>query len=216
MLEVFLWRHLSLPLGRPLDHGSFASFQTLEEHPGAWTAEERKEWTKPFRILRQALAACPVPIEEPTEEELRELCSRIESNVFGVIDSENRVIAQGVYLAAAMFNHSCTPNCIVEEGTAEVLQVSTAGPVAAGEELCISYIGNAPLAARRKALQKQYHFLCACTRCEIEKAEGSAKVSYRGGGPPTQRTNAEKKARRLEREAQKQKDKKAIATRPAE
>ena len=133
MLEIIVWRHLEgKGENRSVSHGDCSAFDLLEEHPEAWTPEECKEWEKPFRLLRTAIAACPLKIEEPTELELRQMCGRIEANVFGVIDDENRVVAQGIYLPAAMFNHSCTANCIVEEGTADVLRIRTATPVAAG------------------------------------------------------------------------------------
>jgi len=76
--------------------------------------------------------------------------------------------------------------------------------VKAGDELNITYIdNNLPRAARIKVLSKQYHFTCGCERCDLEKENGSGKISYRGGGPPTKRTNAEKKARRAERNGKK-------------
>ena len=205
MLELFAWRAIEKE-GRLEAHGAVhgldADFGALEEHPEAWTEEEIKEWVKPFSLLRRALAACPwMEGAEPSELALRQMLSRIDSNCFGVIDQEMRVVSQGVYVHAAMFNHSCDPNCRVLEGNADTLTMVTKRAVAEGEELCISYINpEMPLAKRQSTLSKQYRFICGCNRCEHETKHGSAKVSYKGkGGPPTKRTNAEKKARRAEK-----------------
>jgi hypothetical protein len=77
------------------------------------------------------------------------------------------------------------------------------------DELTISYIETQqPLAARQKLLRKQYHFVCACTRCEAEAAGGAGalKLSYHSGGgarkaPASKRERRERREERAERTA---------------
>ena len=68
------------------------------------------------------------------------------------------LLGRGVYLDAALFNHSCAPNCSVSAG-AWSLEMVVDEAVSAGDELTISYIETQqPLAARQKALR-------SCARC---------------------------------------------------
>ena len=99
------------------------------------------------------------------------------------------------------------------------LQIKTLEPVPAGGELCISYIDtNAPCAARRAKLRKQYNFDCGCARCTVELATAAStktstdpplRLSYsaaqgqRGGAVP-KRTKKELRERREARQRQQQ------------
>jgi len=48
----------------------------------------------------------------PTAASLQLLVSRIDSNCFGCFSNDSGPpFARGVFLEAAMFNHSCSPNC---------------------------------------------------------------------------------------------------------
>ena len=122
--------------------------------------------------------------------------------------SEGPLVAQGCYLAAAVFNHSCAPNCsaLCSVGPdARTMRVVLDEAVAAGSELCIAYTDtNAPLAARRSKLLQGHCFECACPRCREEGAIGSTKVSYAAS---SQRGAARSRARRVElREEQRARD----------
>jgi SET and MYND domain-containing protein len=168
-------------------------FERLQWHP--WAAvrpeKERVDWTKACAVFSGAVAACgwcgwsaAAGGAAPTERRLHEMLSRIDSNCFGCYSADGRLVGHGVYPAAALFNHSCEPNCVVGLGGLAGLEVSTAEPVAAGTDLCISYIDtNAPLAARRRRLAAQYNFDCRCPRCEDEAgapAWDRARISYQG------------------------------------
>ena len=43
------------------------------------------------------------------------MLSRIDTNVFGCFADKSHLFAQGIYIDAAMFNHSCDPNCYVQK-----------------------------------------------------------------------------------------------------
>lgn len=206
------------------------SFAALQHHPASYdTPKEASDWAHCCASFRSVLEACswcpwrkavgggderpPPPRPPPSDAELHALTSRIDSNCFGIFRPDTGdatpprtqrgrdidLLGRGVYLQAALFNHSCAPNCSVSAG-ARTLEVVLDEDVAAGEELCISYIDTQqPRAARQKALRAHYHFTCVCARCAAEGGPGgSAKLSYSsGGGPPKpQRSKRERRERR--------------------
>lgn len=88
-------------------------------------------------------------------------------------DAEELPPFMGVGLArlVALMNHSCEPSCEVDFGEDAVAVVTALRPVAAGEELTISYINEErPLAERQAALRADYRFACSCPRCCTEAA----------------------------------------------
>ena len=69
----------------------------------------------------------------------------------------------------SLANHDCTPNAVqVPDGRFCHLAAKTS--IAAGEEICISYISEAellqPTAARQKELMTIYRFKCECDKCK--------------------------------------------------
>ena len=93
-------------------------------------------------------------------DKLEQMLSRIETNVHA------QLFGHSLYPSAAMFNHSCNPNCKLEGDQVAQLLVTTARPISPGTELTVSYIAlDQPVAARRKALRRQYSFDCNCERC---------------------------------------------------
>jgi len=97
-------------------------------------------------------------------------------NAFAITDSasihdnndDKRQIALAVYPAASLFNHSCTPNCIVSFDGPRIF-VRTTEAVSARSPLLISYGPTATRtpdrSARQKLLQLQYCFTCGCPSC---------------------------------------------------
>ena len=176
---------------------------------------EACEWC-PWRVDGADSDSCHrlPPHDPPSDAELHALASRIDSNCFGIfreghgdgaprLASNGRnvdLLGRGVYLDAALFNHSCAPNCSVTSG-ARRLSVVCEATVAAGTELTIAYVDTEqPLATRQKHLRMHYHFECACVRCVAEAAPGAtaAKLSYRSGGgarkaPPSKREKRERR-----------------------
>ena len=71
-----------------------------------------------------------------------------------------------IFPLASFFNHSCSPNCEVEYGPADVLRIVTSMPVECGEELTIAYVDESASTARRQhLLDADYHFQCSCLKC---------------------------------------------------
>jgi len=79
------------------------------------------------------------------------------------------------YPSAARINHSCNPNMKIEfPWNSANLTAVTLRPVAAGEELCISYIKHeADVSTRRRQLL-EYGFVCSCERC-LQEDSGSVR-----------------------------------------
>jgi len=85
-----------------------------------------------------------------------------------------------LHVTFSRFNHSCAPNCYVEEfdvteragfGEAEnryysCSRIKAARDIEEGEELCITYIPLLkPREYRVKTLNEKYSFVCDCTAC---------------------------------------------------
>ncbi|EPE08888.1 mynd finger domain-containing protein [Ophiostoma piceae UAMH 11346] len=114
----------------------------------------------------QAAAACKFT-DLQTEEKIKmaiEVMCRIHTNSFDRSDVDTAT--SGLYLdtTLAMVNHSCMPNAVVAF-VGQKAYLRAQAPVAAGDELTISYIDyTKPLAARQEGLVL-YNFACSCQRC---------------------------------------------------
>ncbi len=113
-----------------------------------------------YRAIGQIMLANIAKDSETAYEYFRE-------NSFRVGDDSAHV-----FRFKSLFNHSCAPNCVLENEL-----VTTAKPVEVGEELCISYISGVlhsirtcvmmlPNKFRAKHLEKIFGFVCACDRCQ--------------------------------------------------
>jgi SET domain/MYND finger len=115
------------------------------------------------------------------------LLGRINCNSFGVVSLNG--VADGTLFdpAAAVFNHSCSPNCITvfedrvtPRGAAfKAMSIRTVREVKPGEELTIAYIDVVDgTAIRKEQLKSKYFFECTCVRCEDspENARHDAEV----------------------------------------
>lgn len=81
----------------------------------------------------------------------------------------------GVYLTACRINHSCLPNCHHNwNPDARHETIHAIRPIAAGEEITISYENGRPSAARRAFLSVSFGFDCECTKCSVDKPEREA------------------------------------------
>lgn len=85
-------------------------------------------------------------------------------------------------LQVASINHSCVPNAILLNGC----QLFAARPIAAGEQIFVSYLPPATLLAtpdvreRRRLLKRTWGFECACPRCQVDDAAQAAATSPTG------------------------------------
>ncbi|AEO58286.1 hypothetical protein MYCTH_33039, partial [Thermothelomyces thermophilus ATCC 42464] len=81
------------------------------------------------------------------------------------------VIGYALDMVTAMINHSCAPNAFVTlEGCQ--LRVRSLKPIAAGEEITVSYADpTLPVFNRQKFLKETYFFDCRCKGCENDDRE---------------------------------------------
>eukprot|EP00668_Euglena_longa_P031304 GGOE01040483.1.p1 GENE.GGOE01040483.1~~GGOE01040483.1.p1 ORF type:complete len:240 (+),score=66.20 GGOE01040483.1:29-748(+) len=99
---------------------------------------------------------------------------------------------EGLFPDAALFNHSCAPNCTyaVDWDADSAFTIRTTRAVARGEELCLNYLATtgAPYDVRQATLYHGWQFHCDCTLCitEQQRRLGGTKGQPRARGvaPP--------------------------------
>jgi len=112
----------------------------------------------------KAVALGLVP-PEVTAAQVAGLLAAFRANNFGVLDSLLHVVGAACYPTTALLNHSCAPNCVLTYAGNRV-EVRTLCEVAAGTELCHSYVELCqPTAVRQRVLAEGYGFACRCARC---------------------------------------------------
>ena len=112
----------------------------------------------------KAVALGLVP-PEVTAARVAGLLAAFRANNFGVLDSLLHVVGAACYPTTALLNHSCAPNCVLTY-TGNRVEVRTLCEVAAGTELCHSYVELCqPTAVRQRVLAEGYGFACTCARC---------------------------------------------------
>lgn len=116
------------------------------------------------------------------------------ANAIGcVFDEQGAPDARAVSAIAplfAMLNHDCAANCIAHGewtagsggvGGSVTVRVSSLRPIAAGEELCISYVGrNQQRKERQSRLLAQYGFSCSCARCSAGLDDSASETTGEG------------------------------------
>lgn len=74
--------------------------------------------------------------------------------------------AAGVFILQACCNHSCNPNCCIENETDATIQLKTIRNISEGEELTIAYVRvDLPTEERKRLLKEGYDFVCECEVC---------------------------------------------------
>jgi hypothetical protein len=137
-----------IPDGVAVPAGDFAArgFLELCDNLDKQT-EEFKDWSAEFAGLFAQHVDLPAGV---TAAELAVLLAKIRANALGFPFSADGAVTLGwcLHSVAAAFNHSCRPNvCIVGDRESGALLARTISSVAAGAELCISYLDlvDAPL-----------------------------------------------------------------------
>lgn len=139
-------------------------------------------------------------LKTSTIDLLATMLVQFRCNNFGITDELLQCVGAGVYPMGALLNHSCTPNCVLRfnlvPGQDVALQVVAVEPIAAGEELCHSYVDLVlHTSTRRHRLYSTYGFTCTCERCDgcLEVNEQYVDGKYR----PEKTSNSDYIARRL-------------------
>eukprot|EP00667_Euglena_gracilis_P015028 EG_transcript_15608 len=120
------------------------------------------------------------------------LLLRAECNSFSFWSSDGNYeqLGLGVFLDAALYNHDCLPN-VAKVVAGRRLRFVALRPIAAGAEVCISYVPvDEDRRSRQQILTRHFHFTCQCGRCtsELDGVEDSnmasmlEKLAHRGCG----------------------------------
>lgn len=111
---------------------------------------------------------------------LTSILSTLGANAIGITEPvELTDIGIALFDRVSLLNHSCDPNAVVLfDGTAAIVRALR--PLAAGEEITISYIDRATdRHERQRSLLSQYFFTCACARCAGSAANDVFDVALR-------------------------------------
>lgn len=85
-------------------------------------------------------------------------------------DADRDGASSGIWVRAAYINHSCVANT-EKEFIGDLLVARASRPIAAGEEIFISYDLSSDYNARQKALKLTWGFECDCALCAVEKTD---------------------------------------------
>ncbi|XP_076834812.1 histone-lysine N-methyltransferase SMYD3 [Brachyhypopomus gauderio] len=103
--------------------------------------------------------------------DLMGLLARVTCNCFSISDGELQDIGVGIYPSMSLLNHDCQPNCVMVF-VGKKLHLRAIRNIQPCEELTISYTDIlAPREERQTLLERQYHFLCQCQRCNREDGD---------------------------------------------
>ncbi|GFT96757.1 histone-lysine N-methyltransferase SMYD3 [Nephila pilipes] len=108
------------------------------------------------------------PANVPDPEEFAETFGRMRVNGFSIADdNDSEVVGCGVYLGAAVFDHSCEPNAeVVFDGVTLYVRANQDIPQRDINHVFVSYISQLQLSHnRQRTLKELYYFRCQCIRC---------------------------------------------------
>lgn len=119
-------------------------------------------------LLKRNVANLP---SEEQMELMRRTCAVLNTNSFEVVaipsrDKDCTISLRGLYAIGALQNHCCVPNTRHHFDDQQRLYVSAVLPIAAGEEITMSYTDLLwDTSSRRQFLRLTKCFSCNCNRC---------------------------------------------------
>lgn len=98
-------------------------------------------------------------------DEIINLITICKTNGFNILNFYMDTLGIGIYSTASLFNHSCSPNCIVTfKGTQ--LCVTSIKHIESDTEITIPYVDiGIPKIQRQKDLKSHFFFDCDCAKC---------------------------------------------------
>eukprot|EP00903_Cladosiphon_okamuranus_P018822 g17313.t1 len=110
------------------------------------------------------------------------ILGKVSCNVFSIVAGEfgGEEVGCGLYLEAAVANHSCNPNAS-QSFDGKTLSLRCTRPIPRGEEITIAITQiQRPGPIRRESLRTSYFFDCRCERCESPggRAEDARLEAY--------------------------------------
>ncbi|RAL11665.1 S-adenosylmethionine-dependent methyltransferase [Aspergillus homomorphus CBS 101889] len=140
-------------------------FLQLETHIKDIREENPAQWE---RISISSMAIKAYSGTEMKEETISAYGAKLELNSFNLTNALYDRIGLYLHPYAALMNHSCDYNAVVGFDGDELF-VKAIRPIAAGEQIFISYVDTtSPRTLRQRELRERYYFSCRCTKCEAE------------------------------------------------
>jgi len=148
--------------------GKFVSILGLESNYDKLNKDQQDDMGI-FLARFQATKKQKFPVCLANARKLLDLCAKMKNNQFAICDEVlNSEVGSGVYLNAAMLNHSCSPNAFpIFDG--KTLYVKALNKIKAGEEICIAYTDT------KLTFQERQESLFSIYRFKLQKDTG--KVS---------------------------------------
>jgi SET and MYND domain-containing protein 5 len=124
--------------------------------------------------------------EKPMSDSERSSVDELIDTLYSVLEAENESFLNaegaGLYSLQSKINHSCEPNAEIKfPHSNHVLAVTATKPIAAGEEVSISYLSECDLErsrhSRQKTLKENYLFVCECPLCCRQQADDPGVTS---------------------------------------
>ena len=172
---------------------SFAAVQTLQDHGHERPRAQQAQLEAMGRRLSRALQmGAGVSLKAAATSHL---LGALLVNAFGTrsglfgASTSGEADGAGIFVTAAMFNHSCVPCCYADlslrpRDTAEDGGSADNGgsivfvacrPIAQGEAVSISYLDTSePTHVRQRLLRRTKHFVCRCALC-VDADEGGRR-----------------------------------------
>ncbi|XP_050519969.1 histone-lysine N-methyltransferase SMYD3 isoform X2 [Daktulosphaira vitifoliae] len=117
-----------------------------------------------FEVLKNYMGESGLP----NTVELLGIYGRMCINAFNILDNNLNTVGTGIYLAASVLNHSCTPNATAtfDGTTLRIRALMDIEPSDPELHVYISYLELMQTTSERRCeLQKNYYFICECQRC---------------------------------------------------
>ena len=142
-------------------------FAELHDEAAAQTATEHAQLIESFcaaGLSNRATLELLLPLAR-----YRRLLGAAQLNAFELTLTQGAQVAALLPGLASCFNHSCAPNVLMACGATSRVAFVAGEPIAAGDELCISYVDlEQSRAERQELLLHKYGFVCSCARCTSE------------------------------------------------
>lgn len=156
-----------------------------EANVGEEEGEEEEDFAKIlFDLAHQAqtqLEQGLLALQSSSPSAIKLACDTYFSPLLGVLErnqfeiqiedggEEQEACGAGIFTLCCVLNHSCEPNAEIsfESGTNHAT-VRATRPIAAGEEVFISYVDSEDSLQERQEQLRDYGFVCECARCRQE------------------------------------------------
>ncbi|RLN57596.1 hypothetical protein BBJ28_00007516 [Nothophytophthora sp. Chile5] len=189
LLVARLALQLFLPLKTASSHENAVETQVLtlrhhlEDHTELQRAQYREMTQLVLLLLSRSTLEAPdatlAELQKTLESEIEQLFGRVNCNAFSLASElANEPVGIGLFPEGALFNHDCSPNCIVSFRGRQ-MRVHVVRDVAVGEELTVSYVELLQsTSSRRRELQTSYFFSCICQRCSEALRTGESSEDW--------------------------------------